>query len=309
MITRFVWSLIASLSLASPAFSQGLQATVQNLSGETTVGFIIGAEKDGLLISQTADGGNSFKMPFQNIRDYNMQEPNGWTAAVALYQSGDYAQAETQFATIAQGLEKLVPLKDSYGSMAKYYHFMCLRKQGKLKELAAAHDKQLANPMTLSEGFQEDLDDFLGWSILGKQDWVQLTAYLVGYEDKAAKGSLPQAPFKKASRSRLTTLSYLRAMLEEHDGKKDLALLDYQAALTLNLGSDLALSTLAAKSALRLCDELLREKPDNTQLQRQGYALAVVYRDMINKGQLPAEYAKLAEKPAAPAVAPEPEKK
>ena len=31
---------------------------------------------------------------------------------------------------------------------------------------------QLANPLSLSEGFQEDLQDLQGWTIVGKQDWV-----------------------------------------------------------------------------------------------------------------------------------------
>jgi len=309
MKSQIAFLFLFSSWMANAAFGQGLQATILNVNGETTPGFVIGADKEGILVSTTADGATSFKLPFQNIKDYNMEEPKGWSAALAVYQSGNYAEAEKQFETLGQSLEKLVPLRDSFGSMAKYYHFSSLQKQGKFKELAAVFERQLANPLSLNEGFQEDIQDLQGWTIVGKQDWVALMAYLQGFEDKAAKGSLPQAPFKKASRSRLSSLSFMRALLEEHDGKKELALLDYHGALTLNLGSDASLTAQAAKSALRLTDELLQQKPDHTQLKRQAYALAVIYRDLSAKGQLPPELAKLAEKPAEPAVSPEPEKK
>lgn len=290
------------------ACSQALQATITGTSNETTAGFVVGADKEGILLSLVPEGGNAFKYPYAKIKEYDIVEPKGWSATVALFQAGNLAEAEKQFEAFGTALEKLVPLRDSYGSLAKYYWFMSLKQQGKLAQLSSAMDRQLVNPVVLSEAFQEDLLDLQGWAIVGKQDWVQLMAYLQGYQDKSLQKDLPLPPFKKASRARLASLSGLRAILEEHDGSKDLALLDYHAALTHDLGSDRSLTAMALTGALRLANEQLLAKPDDAGLKRQAWSLAVSYRDLVGGGQVPPEYAKLLEAPPQAVVPPQPPK-
>lgn len=301
-------ALLGISVLFSPrlADAQGLQATITGVANETTAGFVVGADKEGILLSLVPEGGNAFKYPYAKIKEYAIEEPKGWSAALAAFQAGGFAEAEKQFEAMGMALEKLVPLRDSYGSLAKYYWFMSLKQQGKLAQLSSAMDRQLVNPMVLSEAFHEDLVDLQGWAIVGKQDWVQLMAYLQGYQDKSLQKDLPLPPFKKASRARLASLSCLRAILEEHDGSKDLALLDYHAALTHNLGSDRSLTTMALTGALRLANEQLLAKPDDGGLKRQAWSLAVSYRDLVGRGQVPPEYAKLLEAPPESVVPPQP---
>lgn len=296
------------LILPQGAHSQALQATITGVSNEITAGYVVGADKDGLLVSMVPEGGNAAKFPYANIKEYNIEEPRGWSAAVAQFQAGNLAEAEKQFEALGTALEKLVPLKDSYGSLAKYHWFLCLKQQGKLAQLSAVMDKQLINPLVLSEAFHEDLLDLQGWAIIGKQDWVQLMAYLQGYQDKSLQKDLPLPPFKKASRARLASLSCMRAILEEHDGNKDVALLDYHAALTHDLGSDRWLRSMAVTGALRLANEKLLANPNDDPLRRQAWALAVVYRDLVGQGQVPPEFAKLLEAPPEAVVVPQPQK-
>lgn len=291
--------ILAALAAVSVASAQGisLPATIVNASGATTAGYVTGADKDGIFISTTPDGGNSIKMPLANIKEYNIEEPKGWSAALALYQGGDYAQAEPQLAALGQTLEKLVPLRDGYGSQAKFFYWMSLRKLGKYAELGKAMELQLANPVVLGAGWQEDFQDLQGWAIVGKKDWQMLGQYLKQYEDAAAKGTLAQAPFKNASRARLASLAFLRAILHEQTGKKDLALLDYHGALSLNLGSDRGLASASLLASLRLVNEKLQQTPTDNRLKKHGYSLAVTYRDLFGKGVVPAEFAKLLELP------------
>lgn len=291
----FIFAALAAVRGASAQIS--LPATIVNATGATTAGFVTGADKDGIFISTTPEGGNSIKMPLAGIKEYNIEEPKGWSAALALYQGGDYAQAEPQLAALGQTLEKLVPLRDGYGSQAKFFHWMSLRKQGKYAELAKAMELQLANPVALGPAWNEDFQDLQGWAIVGRKDWQMLAQYLKQFEDPSAKGNLAQPPFRNASRARLAALAFLRAILHEQTGKKDLALLDYHGAFSLNLGSDRGMTATALLASLRLVNEKLQQSPADNRLKKHGYALAVTYRDTFGKGSVPAEFAKLLELP------------
>jgi len=171
-----------TLLLLLPAFGANAQtlalpAQITNASGAVTTGFVTGADKDGIFMSTSPDGGNSIKMPVSGIKDYNIEEPKGWSAALALYQSGDYAQAEAQLAAFARQLEKLVPLRDGFGSQAKLFHWQCLKKQGKYAELAKSMVTQLANPVSFGPAWMEDFQDLQGWAVVGKRDWQMLAQY------------------------------------------------------------------------------------------------------------------------------------
>jgi hypothetical protein len=282
-------------ALKAGAQALALPAQITNASGAVTSGFVTGADKDGIFISTSPDGGNSIKMPVSGIKDYNIEEPKGWSAALALYQSGDYAQAEAQLGAFAQQLEK----RDGYGSQAKLFYWQCLKKQGKYAELSKSMDAQLANPVSFGPAWTEDFQDLQGWAVVGKRDWQMLAQYLKDYQDKDKQGSLPQPPFKTANRNRLASLSFLRAILNEQTEKKDLALVDYHGALSLDFGSDHATASGATLAALRLVNEKMQSAPAENRLKKMGHALAVTYRDLYGKGQVPPEFTKLLEAPPA----------
>ena len=303
-IAATISACLAFAALIS-ARAQVLPATITSPSNETTAGFVVGADKDGVFLSFVADGRNPFKLPFTNIKDYTIEEPNGWSAAMALYQSGNLTEAARQFEAFGTALEKLVPLKDSFGSLAKYYWFLSLRGLGDFARLATVFERQLANPIVLSELFQEDLRDLQAWVLIGKKDWVGLNAWIKQFEEADPLLKLPQPGFKKTSKARLVSLCCQRGILHEQEGRKDLALLDYHSAMTLDLGADRGLASIASLGALRIVEERLRAAPDNDRLKRQAHALAVHHRDCFGKGKLPPEFEKLAAaQPANPPAPP-----
>jgi hypothetical protein len=272
--------------------AEPLAIQITHLNGEPTAAFLLGAEKDGIVISAAPNGGSSYKLPLTNIREMTIDEPKGWSAALQTFASGNYAEAEKLFALLADELDKLVPLQDSFGSLARLHQFMSLQKLGRYADLAKAMDRQLANPLSFGAHYTEDFVDLEGWALMGKKDWRSLGAFIKKFED-ANPLKLPQAPFKRLRSSRLAGLCYLRAVWHEEAQKQpELALMDFHRALTLDLGSDLFLVRLAAVSALRLTDTQITATPKDEKLTKQAKSLALVCRDLGGKDALPKDFEK-----------------
>lgn len=296
--TPLILLLAGAVLCAMPVKAEPLQATITMKTGKVTAGYVTGAEADGVLVSLQPDGGGAFKVPNEQIVDINMDEPKGWSTAVSTFSAGRHAEAEGIFSKLATEYDKLVPLKDSYGSLSRLYHFRCLKQLGKLEELSSAMDKQLANPLSLGDFYQSYLDDIKGWAILGKKDWLALGSYIQSFEQEQLTSSLPQKPFQKLPESRQAALSFLRAAWNESQGNADLALIDYNRATTLDFGADRSLRAKALTAALRILAEKVEKKPGDKTLRQRAYSTAVVYRDLVGAGQVPETYKPLLEKPA-----------
>ncbi len=281
--------------------AEGLNISIINNAGEITNASIIGADVDGLLLSQ--GGGNSFKLPLQNVKEYNIEEPKGWSVALATFVGGDYANAEKLFAQLSADYEKLIPLRDSYGSLARLYHFRSLREQGKFSELAVAMDKQRAAPLSLGAYYNSDLVELQGWAWVGKKDWQALETYLKDFQEVDAQKLLPQPAFKDMPPARLAALSFMRGLWNEQQKRPDLANVDFSTAMTVDFGSNAYVTAQATLGCMRVIDGRLQTKPDDLGLKRQACALAVTFRDLSGGGKVPEEFAKYLEKPPEPAGA------
>jgi hypothetical protein len=96
--------LFLSLFLALPLQAAGdpLPVMAVTTSGQRNPGFLLSAEADGLVISASPQGGNSAKILFANIQELNVEEPKGWSIALARLNAGNYADAETDFSKFAE---------------------------------------------------------------------------------------------------------------------------------------------------------------------------------------------------------------
>jgi len=305
-------SLLLALTLALPlhAASGPLPIMAVSASGQRNPGFLVAAEADGLVISNAPQGGNSIKVLYTNIVELNVEEPKGWSAALARLNAGNYADAETTFSTFADDFAALVPWKDGYGSLARLYHFKALKGLGKFAELATAMDRQLAKPLVLGDISKIDFNDLRGWAILAKADLQALQSYLNEFIDtSASKQASLQPPFKKDLPARfVASLAYLRGHLHEKQQRPEFALLDYSTAMTYNNGSDHSVFSLACLSSLKITAAKATSKPTDEALRKAANSLAITYRDIAAQGKLPTEFAPFATLPEPP-TAPAPAKK
>lgn len=305
-------SLLLALTLALPlhAASGPLPIMAVSSSGQRNPGFLVAAEADGLVISNAPQGGNSLKILYTNIVELNVEEPKGWSAALARLNAGNYADAETTFSTFADDFAALIPWKDGYGSLARLYHFKALKGLGKFAELATAMNRQLAKPLVLGDLSKIDFNDLRGWAILAKADLQALQSYLNEFIDTSgSKQASLQPPFKKDLPARfVASLAYLRGHLHEKQQRPELALLDYSTAMTYNNGSDHSVFSLACLASLKITAAKSTAKPTDETLRKAANSLAITYRDVAASGKLPAEFAPFATLPE-PAATPAPAKK
>jgi hypothetical protein len=300
------WFFVAAVAFSGAArvLAAPLQATVTLKTGRVTAGYVTGAESDGVMISLQPDGGGAFKVPNDQIADINMDEPKGWSAALATFTAGRYADAEGMFSKLADEFDPLVPLQDSYGSLSRLYHFRSLKQLGKLQDLSSAIDRQLANPLALGDFYRSYFDDIKGWAILGKEDWLALGSYVQSYEQEQLSSSLAQKPFQKLPESRLAALCFLRASWHESQGNPEMALTDYNRAVTYNFGSDRSLRSKAMAASLRILAAKLEKKPTDKALRQRAHATAIIYRDLVGAGEVAEAYKPLLEKPSSEDAAP-----
>lgn len=287
---RFLALTLALSSTVSFA-ADALPIMVTTKAGQPNPGFLTGAEADGLVISTSPVGGNSVKMPYANIQELNVEEPKGWSSALLQLNAGNYAAAETAFASLADDYANLVPWKDGYGSLARLNHFKALKGLGKFQELAKAMDRQLAKPLVLGETTLIDFNDLRGWAIIGKGDVLALQSYINEFQDATATKWSLQPAFKAGLPARvIESLSYLRGHLHEKQQRLEMALIDYHTAMTYNNGADRAVFNAASLAAMRLTATQLAAKPDDSTSKRIAYSLATTYRDVAGQGKLPKEF-------------------
>ncbi len=304
--------LLLALTLALPlhAAPTPLPVVAVSSTGQRNAGFLVSAEADGLVISNAPQGGNSLKLLYSNIAELNVEEPKGWSPALARLNAGNYAEAETAFSTFADDYAAIVPWKDGYGSLARLYHFRALKGLGKFAELATAMDRQLAKPLVLGDLSKTHFNDLRGWAILAKADLQALQSYLNEFIDtSASKQWSLQPPFKKDLPARfVASLAYLRGHLHEKQQRPELALLDYSTAMTCNNGSDHTVFAMACLAALKITAAKATAQPTDELLRKAANSLAITYRDLAAQGKLPAEFAPFAPLPEPP-TAPAPAKK
>ena len=286
-------ALAAFVFPVSPLHSAGeaLPVMATSNTGQRNPGFLVGAEADGLLIATAPQGGNTVKILFSTLQEVNVEEPKGWTTALNQLNAGGYADAEKTFAEFAEDYAHLIPWKDGFGSLARLYHFRALKGLGKYRDLAAAMDRQLAKPLVLGDLNRVDFDDLRGWALLGKGDLLALQSYLREFQAATASPLSLQPAFKAGLPARfVSSLHFLRGHLHEQQQRPELALIDYQSAMTHNFGSDRSVFEPACLNSLRIATTLAQAKPTDAVLKKTAQSLALTYRDCAGRGKLPAEF-------------------
>ncbi|MCB1225017.1 MAG: hypothetical protein KDK99_04325 [Verrucomicrobiales bacterium] len=306
LATRLLVLTLLSVSTLHAAKPLNIQA-IDN-AGQSHPGFLMKADATGLVIAATENGGSSITLPYAQIQSLNVEEPRGWTQAQTALDAGNYPEAKIAFDKLANEYIDLLPWKDGYGSLARLNYFKALKGLNQLTELAAAMDRQLAQPLVLSDYYQADFNDLKGWAILGKDDILALEAFLLEFQEDVQSRESLLPLFKPAPARLIASLHYLRAMFELKQQKPDLALIDFQSAMTYDFGSDPAIFGMSLKESLAIVATKLQTKPDDLTLKRLAHSLAVTYRDIVGGGTVPEPYVAYLPPVTDPAAAKEEEK-
>lgn len=290
-------ALVVTLWSPCAAHAAPLSTTVLTADGRPVAMYIISATPTEITYSLDASGAAPRTMSRDQIAELTIHPPEGWAQLQNMFDAGAYAEAVESLGQTAETYAGLRAVRDSIGSVAKLYHLIALKATGDFATLAREVDALADNPLTLNEHFEAELDFLRAWALYGRERWPQLEQFLTQFEHEQAPGELASKPFRDIGLPKVAELNYLRGRLRENQGNREGAISDYYAAMTVNLGSQQAITRAATMAALRLTHEALQEDPNHPTATFEAHALAVLAQRFTDNGELPVAFRGYLERP------------
>jgi len=269
-------------------------------------GFIQDTTKEGILFALTERGpGNGYywdtqvkAVAFDNTNDI-MRD------ARAAYSQGNYEEAATKFAQIADSYANMAWVPGSFAAEARYYHIDSLRKLGRFKEIGPL----LQTPT--AEAIESRLGDFYQsqhqlnkvWGQFGAEEWDAVKTAVEGRQmpQVGNEEMLPTPVFQKMPSREMVQWAFMRAKLYANADEPKKALDDYYQVFTLTFGNnrELAIPAMEAVMEIHKADPYVDHEQNKTVL-RQMQSMAFVYKHAFASGQIPPQFAEFAVKPDLP---------
>ncbi|MFC7339120.1 hypothetical protein ACFQY0_18145 [Haloferula chungangensis] len=315
MKTIFLTTLVAAVCASSAALAQRFQQEALLIFEDEKFEkvWIADANKAKFLYYTTINGVDQSTMLVSKPRSIWLMEPAEYTEAMELYQARKYEEARSKFAAVRESYIKLRTLPDNHSALAAFYEMECLRKLGKLDELAKVQELFVPddrNSLT-RENQLAQLDLYTLWDAARTKDWARLELLCIEKLDTKMPG------YQRAQ------VGYCLGLALEGQQKVIPAINAYNIAMTADTGTSEILTQKAAENALRLygtdpaVQQAIRlygtpdEEPNSLGSQRLGEAasLAALFEMTLGGGKPLSAEAKallkyLPDAPAKPKAAP-----
>lgn len=315
MKTIFLTTLVAAAFASSSAVAQRFQQEAMLILADNkfeTV-WIADANKSKFLYYSTVNGVDQNTMLISKPVSVWLMEPAEYTEAMELYQGRKYEEARGKFASVREAYIKLRTMPDNHSALAAFYEMECLRKLGKLDELAKAQELFVPddrNSLTRKNQLAQ-LDLYTLWDAARTKDWARLELLCIEKLETKMPG------YQRAQ------VGYCLGLALEGQQKVFPAINAYNIAMTADTGTSETLTQKAAENALRLygtdpaVQQAIRlygtpdEEPESLGSQRleEAASLAALYEMTLGGGKPLTEEAKdflkyLPEEAAKPEAAP-----
>ncbi|MGB6223720.1 hypothetical protein [Haloferula sp.] len=244
MKTIFPTLLIAAVCASSSAMAQRFQQEAMLIFDDNkfeTV-WIADANKAKFLYYSTINGVDQNTMLISKPVSIWLMEPPEYTEAVELFQARKYEEARTKFAAVRDAYIKLRTLPDNHSALAAVYEMECLRKLGKLDELAKAQEAFVPDDRnSLTREYQlRQLELYVLWDAVRTKDWARLELLCNEWLDSRMPG------YQRAQ------VGYCLGLALEGQQRTIDAINAYNIAMTADTASSEVIARQAAENALRL---------------------------------------------------------
>lgn len=315
MKTIFLTSLVAAVFASSSAMAQRFQQEALLIFEDNKFEkiWIADANKAKFLYFTTVNGIDKSTMLISKPVSIWLMEPAGYTEAMELYQGRKYEEARSKFAEVREEYIKLRTMPDNHSALAAFYEMECLRKLGKLDDLAKAQELFVPddrNSMTRANQLAQ-MELYTLWEAARTKDWSRLELLCIEKLDTKMSG------YQRAQ------VGYCLGLALEGQQKVIPAINAYNIAMTADTGTSERLTQMATENALRLygtdpaVQQAIRlygtpdEEPNSLGSQRlaEAASLAALYEMTLGGGKPLAAEAKdllkyLPDAPAKPKAAP-----
>lgn len=207
--------------------------------------WIADASKSKFLYYSTVNGVDENTMLIVKPASIWLMEPEEYREALELFQARKYEEALAGFSEVRKKYIKLRTLPDNHSALAAIYEMECLRKLGRLDELAKAQELFVPDDRnSLTRDYQlSQLELYTLWDAVRTKDWERLELLsLEKLEARIPGGQRAQA-------------GYCLGLALEGQKKPLAAINAYNIAMTADTGASEVITRKAAENALRLYSE------------------------------------------------------
>jgi len=306
---RLAGVFVLALSAVLPSLkADPLAVTLLLEDGKRRIGYIANSNERALLFQATPEGGQRTAIPYTQLRGVAFtDEGDIMGPARYAYSRSNYEEAAKLFAEVADEYSFIWGIgRDLLGNFAceaRFFHIDCLRRLGRYSEIGDAMETKTGQ--ALEDGIPEvllpKLKIFRLWKHYADENWEALKSGLQTYEETLSgkKAELLRVPpFNDSDPAILVQLHFMRGKLFEAEEQKQDALNELYRAALLDYGSDHQVSEQSLQSAL----EIQTSDPgvaESQAKQMEIYAVATVFRDAYNQGDLPLRFQDYAKEPEA----------
>ncbi|GAA5482145.1 hypothetical protein [Haloferula sargassicola] len=251
--------------------------------------WIADANKTQILYFDTERGVDSKKLAISKPQSIWLMEPAAYTAAMEDYQGRRYEKALAGFQKVREDYKKLITLPDNHSSLSAFYAMECLRKLGRLDELAKAQEEFMpADRESITRPYHKrQIEYYAMWDAVRTKSWDRLQGI--------ASARLAEKPpgYQRAQAAYCLGLALenLQRPLEAIDA--------YNTAMTADSGGSEVVTAQAAEHAMKLylADEDVKlakrnfgtanADPDSRGMARlhEAAALAELYQMSLGNGK------------------------
>jgi len=290
-------SLLLSLllpALAMPAFAQGFQAEAilsKPDDGGTFRAWILAATKTKVRYKTTAVSTDFIDANISDFATVFLVEPPEYAAAVDLFESRKYKEAQEAFAAVKETYKPIATLPDNFHTLAAFHELECFRHLADYEGLAAALKSFIKEPLTRDNHLRQ-LDLYIMWDAVRALAWDRVLLIAAERDDEVLPG------YQRAQ------VAYCKGLALDNLERGREAIVEYSVAMTADSGASEIITQQAALKALGVYrkDEEIRiaiqnwgtedenkNSPGYTRLT-EAAALAKFYEKYLSLGKtLPAE--------------------
>jgi len=302
--------LFALAAVLPQVQAEPARVTILKSDGKRLIGYIQNTNDKGIQFSYNETDPNPIGVPHTDIQAVSFDEESDIIGpARYAYTRQQFEQAEELFEKVANDYGYLWGIKreqlGNFASDARFYQIDCLRRMGDYSQIGAA----LATPTgkTLEDTVDETLVPtvklFRMWESTAAKDWAKVEAGMKEYEQPLSgkKAELFKVPSFRddLSPNTVAQLSYMRGLMYQAQDRKTDALNDFYRAATLDYGSERELTKEAMEHAIEI--QAASETLKDSYVQKKDLrALAVIYRDAYNKGEIKSTWDEFTDEPEMP---------
>lgn len=234
---HLILSLLLIPALALPAHSQEFEAEaiISMPDEEPFTAWIIAASKTHIRYKTTKVSTDFIDAKRSAFATIFLVEPPDYCAAIDLYESKKYKEAQEAFAAVKERCKPIAAMPDNFHTLAAFHEIECFRHLSEYEGLAAVLKSFIKEPLTRESQLRQ-LDLYIMWDAVRETAWDRVLIIASERDKEVLPG------YQRAQ------VAYCKALALDNLNRGREAVIEYSIAMTADSGAS---EILAQQSGLK----------------------------------------------------------